>query len=150
MDLGTFPTTLLRTTRDRFRVTWLSGDLNGESDDAAVSSLLPRPRRPFWLSASRIPHGFDIPPQCVRSLQQRHIVWMFKVGEANHARFTMVRAGIVWDVKLFQSQHAHATSSQMVAGRRSHRTDADNDDVVVSGHVFLDDSVRLLDTLAAT
>src|SRR5579862_4261595 len=73
-------------------------------------------------------------PELIRPSQQRHVIGMLKVRQPNHPRQAMRAAEIVWDVELFQPQHAHTAAGEVMAGRSAHDADADDDDVEVALH----------------
>src|SRR5690606_14344736 len=91
------------------------------------------------ISALICPASFDLPPVFVSTLQQRHIVRVLEVRLADDSALSGMGTVVVYNIILFEAQHAVSPIGEKPAGSRTHRAHADYDNFVMCffGHFHL-------------
>src|SRR6476659_1102652 len=74
--------------------------------------------------------GFELAPQLVGSLEQRHVVGMLEVGEPDDPRQAVRRAMLMKQVEALESERALSAPGEVIERGASHPADSDHDDVV--------------------
>ena len=74
--------------------------------------------------------GLELAPELVRAPQQRHVVGMLEVREADDPREPVRRAVLVQEVEALEPEHALPAAGEVVERRAPHPADSDDDDVV--------------------
>src|SRR5687767_9014458 len=74
---------------------------------------------------------FQLIPIMISSLQQRHIVGMFKISFADDAALPGMRTLFVRDIELLKSEYLITSFGQFIAGRGSHGTHTDYNHIVL-------------------
>ncbi len=70
---------------------------------------------------------FELPPQLIRSPQQRHVRGMLEIREPDHARSAVTRSLIVRRLELFEAEDALAARRGMRRGGAAHAAKPDDD-----------------------
>ena len=74
--------------------------------------------------------GFQRFPDLVRALGERRVLRTLAAGQARDAGVAVRRALLVRRMELVEPEHRGAADRELVAGRRAHRAQAENDDVM--------------------
>jgi len=72
----------------------------------------------------------ELAPELVRASQERHVVGMLEVREADDPRQPVRRAVLVQEVEALEAEHALPAARKVVERRAPHAADADDDHVV--------------------
>ncbi len=74
--------------------------------------------------------GLELAPELVGAPEQRHVVGMLEVREADDPRQPVRRAVLVQEVEPLEPEHALPPAGEVVERRAPHPTDSDDHDVV--------------------
>ena len=74
--------------------------------------------------------GLELAPQLVRAAEERHVVGVLEVREADDPRQPVRGALLVEEVEALEPEHALAAAGEVVERSAPHTADPDDDDVV--------------------
>src|SRR5687767_2278851 len=66
--------------------------------------------------------------------QQRDVIHVLEIRQANHARKAVAAALAVRNVELLEAQHAHTATREVITRGRAHRADANDDHIEMIRH----------------
>ena len=84
-------------------------------------------------NSTRSPHArLEIVPVRIGALQQRHVVGVLEIGFPDQAGIAAARTVLVRDAISFEPEHATTAPRELIERGRPHRTESDDDHVVVA------------------
>ena len=113
------------------------GRLERTGDHGAVAR--PRHHEPGFHQQLAACAGFEVAPQLVGPLQERHVVGVFEVGEPDEPRLAVRAALVVGDGKAVEAEHTLAARCEVTGGSTADAAEA-NDDNVECAHGVGDDT----------
>ena len=78
--------------------------------------------------------GLELAPELVRAAEERHVVGVLEVGEADDPCEAVRGAALVKEVEALEPEDAPAASREVVEGGAPHAADSDDDGVVSLRH----------------